>query len=220
MFWTGRLPRSILAAPMRQKRETIVSKQPLVVGIGGTPRAGSTSERALAIALDAARNSGARTLMFSGPDLMLPIYTPDLAARTGESSRLVQALRECDGLIVASPAYHGSVSGLIKNVLDYTEDLRDDPRVYLDGVAVGLIACAGGWQAGAQTLATLRSIVHALRGWPTPLGAALNTSIGLFDAQGECLDLGAKMQLQTIGQQVVEFARMRHLSQSALRAAG
>ena len=197
-----------------------MSKQPLIVGIGGTPRVGSTSERALAIALAAARQSGARTLMFSGPDLMIPIYTPDPKERTSESNRLVQAMRESDGLIVASPAYHGSVSGLLKNVLDYAEDLRDDQRVYLDGVAVGLIACAGGWQAGAQTLATLRGIVHALRGWPTPLGAALNTSTGLFDAQGECLDLGAKMQLQTIGQQVVEFARMRGRSRAPLQVVG
>jgi FMN reductase len=197
-----------------------VSRQPLIVGIGGTPRPGSSSERALAIALEAAREAGARTLMFSGPELMIPIYTPDRAERTEESSRVVQAMRECDGLIVASPAYHGSVSGLIKNVLDYTEDLRDDPRVYLDGVAVGLIACAGGWQAGAQTLATLRGIVHALRGWPTPLGAALNTSMGLFDSEGQCLDLGAKMQLQTIGQQVVEFAAMRNLSRAPLQRVG
>lgn len=197
-----------------------MSRQPLIVGIGGTPRVGSSSERALAIALEAAREAGARTLAFSGPELMIPIYTPDQAERTQESKRVVQAMRECDGLVVASPAYHGSVSGLIKNVLDYTEDLRDDPRVYLDGVAVGLIACAGGWQAGAQTLATLRGIVHALRGWPTPLGAALNTSTGLFDAEGQCLDLGAKMQLQTIGQQVVEFAAMRHLSRAPLQRAG
>lgn len=150
--------------------------------------------------------------MLSGPDLMIPIYTPDQSERTAQSKRLVQAIRECDGLIVASPAYHGSVSGLIKNVLDYTEDLRGDQRVYIDGVAVGLICCAGGWQAGAQTLATLRGIVHALRGWPTPLGASLNTSNGLFDAQGDCVDLDAKMQLQTIGEQVFEFARMRGLS--------
>jgi FMN reductase len=147
--------------------------------------------------------------MISGPELVIPMYTPDQSSRTPESLRLIGAVRECEGLIIASPAYHGSISGLIKNALDYTEDLRNEPRVYLDGVAVGLIACAGGWQAGAQTLATLRSIVHALRGWPTPLGASLNTSVGVFDASGECVDIGSRMQLQTVGEQVVQFAAMR-----------
>lgn len=183
--------------------------KPLIVGIGGTPREDSSSERALAISLEAARAQGARTIMISGPQLMIPMYTPDQGSRTPESLHLVEAIRDCDGLIVSSPAYHGSISGLIKNALDYTEDLRDGPRVYLDGVAVGLIACAAGWQAGAQTLATLRSIVHALRGWPTPLGASLNTSTGVFNASGECVDIGSKMQLQTVGQQVFEFATMR-----------
>lgn len=183
---------------------------PLIVGIGGTPRAGSSTQRAMDVALAAAQAQGARIKSIVGPDLLVPMYTTDLAERTEKSLALVQAIRECDGLIIASPAYHGSLSGLIKNALDYIEDLRTDPRVYLDGIAVGLIACAGGWQAGAQTLATLRSIVHALRGWPTPLGASLNTSTGIFDAGGNCVDLSTRMQLESVGRQVVEFARMRH----------
>jgi FMN reductase len=182
----------------------------LIVGIGGTPRAGSSTQRAMDVALAAAQAQGARIKSIAGPDLLVPMYTTDLSERTEKSLALVQAIRECDGLIIASPAYHGSLSGLIKNALDYTEDLRTDPRVYLDGIAVGLIACAGGWQAGAQTLATLRSIVHALRGWPTPWGASLNTSTGIFDAAGNCVDLSTKMQLESVGRQVVEFARMRH----------
>jgi FMN reductase len=97
----------------------------------------------------------------------------------------------------------------MKNALDYAEDLRDNERVYFDGVAVGLIACAGGWQAAGQTLAALRAVAHALRGWPTPLGATLNTSTKLFDEDGQCIDLSSRFQLETVGQQVVEFSRMR-----------
>jgi FMN reductase len=100
------------------------------------------------------------------------------------------------------------MSGLIKNALDYAEDLRMDERTYFDGIAVGMIACAGGWQAAVQTLTALRAVAHALRGWPTPLGAALNSSIKLFSDEGECLDLSSKFQLETVGRQVVQFARM------------
>jgi FMN reductase len=194
--------------------------RPLVVGVGGTPRPGSTTERALTISLKAAEEAGAEVELVAGPDLMLPMYTPGATQRTTEGRRLVEAFRRCDGLIIASPAYHGSVSGMVKNALDYAEDLREDGRVYFDGIAVGVIACAGGWQAGAQTLATLRSIVHALRGWPTPLGAALNTSTGLFDETGTCTDISARLQLETIGRQVVEFARMRRAASPVSVAAG
>ena len=183
--------------------------RPLILGMGGTPRSASTTERALAVSLKAAGDEGADTIMIAGPDLVLPMYTTDPSQRTPEARRLVDALRRCDGIIIASPSYHGSLSGLMKNALDYVEDLRTDARVYFDGLAVGLIACAGGWQAAVQTLAALRSIAHALRGWPTPLGAALNTSVKVFDENGQCVDLSSKLQLEGVGRQVVQFARMR-----------
>ena len=182
---------------------------PLILGLGGTTRPGSTTERALAVALRAAGREGADTVMIGGSDLLLPMYTPNTDERTDEGRRLVDIYRRCSGIIIASPAYHGSMSGLIKNALDYAEDLRMDERTYFDGIAVGMIACAGGWQAAVQTLTALRAVAHALRGWPTPLGAALNSSLGLFSPEGECIDLSSKFQLETVGRQVVQFARMR-----------
>lgn len=184
-------------------------KTPLIVGIGGTAKVNSTSERALATSLKAAERAGARTLMIRGHALVLPMYTPNEQDRSDEARALVDAFRRADGIIVSSPAYHGSVSGLVKNALDYAEDLRTDERVYFDGLPVGLIACAAGWQGAGQTLSAMRAIVHSLRGWPTPLGGMLNTTIGLFDADGECTDMSSRFQLETIGQQVVDFARWR-----------
>jgi FMN reductase len=186
-----------------------MKSRPFILGIGGTPRQGSTSERALAISLRAAELAGAETLLVSGPALVLPMYVPGEAKRTTEARHLIDAFRRCTGIIIASPAYHGSISGLVKNALDYTEDLNADDRVYFDGLAVGCIACAGGWQAAGQTLSALRAIAHALRGWPTPLGVMLNTSLKLFDDAGNCLDLSARFQLETVSRQVVEFAKMR-----------
>jgi len=181
--------------------------KPLVVGIGGTTRAGSTGERALHVALEAAEEAGARTLLFSGSYLArMPIYAPEILERTAEQCELVEAVRCADGLILASPGYHGGISGLVKNALDLFEDLRDDRRCYLDGRAVGCIITANGWQTIGTALTALRSIIHALRGWPTPLGAGLNTAERIFNDTGACTDPTALMQLNTVGRQVVEFA--------------
>lgn len=195
-------------------------KRPFVVGLGGTARDGSATERALRISLAAADAAGADTAIVTGDDLLLPLYRPDDPRRNPRSARLVELFRRLDGIIVATPAYHGSLSGVVKNALDYTEDLRSDPRVYFDGCAVGCICCAAGWQAAGQTLAAMRAIAHALRGWPTPFGAMINTSLPVFSNSGSVFDESTSVQLELVGRQVVEFAhmRLRGMSVSAVEA--
>jgi FMN reductase len=176
-----------------------------VVGIGGSIRSDSQSERALQIALAGAESAGAKTTMISGAQLMLPFYDPSESERPAAAIRLVEELRSADGVLLVSPGYHGTISGLVKNALDYVEDMRGDEPPYLDGRAVGCVAAAFGWQAAVTTLTALRSIVHALRGWPTPLGAAVNSAEVTFDEYG-CSDPKVEATLRTIGRQVVEFA--------------
>jgi FMN reductase len=180
-------------------------RPPLIVGLGGTTAHGSATERVLRASLDAAAALGARTLLIAGADLDMPMYAP--GPRGGRARALVAALAEADGVIVASPAYHGTVSGLVKNALDHAEDLRHADRPYLEGRAVGCIAVAGGAQAGAATLAALRAVAHALRGWPTPLGVVVDTSDRMFDAAGGLDDGVVLGRLDLLADQVVGFAR-------------
>jgi FMN reductase len=98
------------------------------------------------------------------------------------------------------------LSGILKNALDTLELTRAAPRPYFDGRPVGVIVTADGAQAAGTTLMSVRAIVHALRGWPTPLGVALNPA-NLFDSQGECRDPKDAWQLATVVDQVLAFAR-------------
>jgi len=139
---------------------------PLIVGIGGTTRPSSTSERTLVKALEAAERAGARTRLFNGAFLSaLPIYDPMSAECTVELNDMLEAVRTADGLIISTPGYHGSVSGLVKNALDALEGLRGDARPYFEGRAVGCIVTADGWQACGTALAALRTIIHGRRRW-------------------------------------------------------
>ncbi|TPG41111.1 NAD(P)H-dependent oxidoreductase [Sphingomonas koreensis] len=183
------------------------SSQPLVVGIGGTIGGISSTERALRIALDAAGREGFRTRLFAGEDMArLPLYDPRAAERTPDERAFVDAVRDASALIIASPGYHGSISGVVKNALDLLEETAGDDRPYLADMPVGLIATAYGWQATGSTIAALRSIVHALRGWPTPFAAAINTQLTKFDDEGGCTDPAVLEQLALIGRQVARFA--------------
>jgi FMN reductase len=180
---------------------------PLIVGLGGTLRIGSSSEIALRVALDAAERAGARTRLFAAADLNVPFYDQKSSVRTPEAAELISALRAADGVVVSSPGYHGAISGMIKNALDYVEDLAGDSRVYLDGLPFGCISVAHGNQAAAAVLANLRSIAHALRAFPTAYGAAIVSGPRTFDA-GECVETDVRSCLVLLGTQVTQVARL------------
>jgi FMN reductase len=187
---------------------------PLIVGLGGSGRPGSASERTLRVALASAEIEGTHTLLLGARDLDVPMYAPGVSERDEKAQRLTDALRRADGVIISTPGYHGGYSGLVKNALDYLEDLRDDARPYLDGRAVGCIVCASGWQGCVATLVALRSVAHALRAWPTPLGVVINSAQpGMFGPDGSVASADVANQLELLGRQVAEFA----LGQEALR---
>ncbi|CAG9246055.1 Flavin reductase [Paraburkholderia unamae] len=185
--------------------------QPLIVGIGGTTRPGSTSETALRLTLQAARQFGAQTELFAGTSINLPVFDPGSPERHPHATRMIDALRRADGIIISSPGYHGSVSGMVKNALDYVEDLRGDRRPYFEGRSVGTIVCAEGPQALGSTLTTLRAIVHCLRGWNTPYGATFNVSDRPF-VDGNARDENVMRQLELLAHQTVQWATLSRLA--------
>jgi FMN reductase len=174
---------------------------PHIVALGGTLRAESTTGRLLAAALEIAEARGARTTLLTGDDIAFPHYEPGNADSHAAIGRYLAALRTADAIIVGSPGYHGTLSGLVKTALDYVEQLRADERVYFDGLPVGLIATAAGWQAAVSTLQALRTITHSLRGWPTPMGLAINTAEP-GDAIAKCTP-----QMEVMVGQIFDFLR-------------
>lgn len=183
---------------------------PLIVGIGGSTRPGSLTNLLVERCLDQVAALGARTVSVMGPALSsLPIYSDDIDP--GESSELVEAVRAADCVIIGTPGYHGGMSGLVKNALDHLELLRDDVRPYLDGRAVGVIVTAAGWQASGTALVSVRSAIHALRGWPTPFGVTVNS------AEQELDDPQVAGALQVLAGQLVEFATWRASARASAR---
>ena len=191
----------------------------LILGLGGTPRPRSSSELVLRAVLKEVARLGGETELLAGTDLTLPMYDPGNRQREGRAQRLVDLLRRCDGVIVASPGYHGSISGLLKNALDYAEDMSRDPAPYLDGRPFGCIACAYGWQATGSTLTALRSVAHALRAWPTPLGIAVNSLAPTIDEHGECIDAALRTNLAIMAKQMMSFVRARRAAQDPVAVA-
>lgn len=178
-----------------------------IVGIGGTTKPGSSTEKALIVALDACARLGASTQLIGGPTLaLLPLYSPEDQTRSQTQREFIDAVRNADGIMLATPAYHAGISGLLKNAIDLLEDLRIDTRPYMQDRAVGCIVTAYGWQGAGTTLTSVRTIVHALRGWPTPLGITINSAERVFDEAGACIEPRLQDQMTMLAAQVIGFA--------------
>lgn len=189
-----------------------------IVGLGGTLRPASSTERVITHVLGYARELGAETASFVAEAIDLPMYSPTSAIRSAGAHALIEAVRRADCLIIGSPGYHGGVSGLVKNALDYAEDLAKDRRPYLEGRAVGCISTGAGWQGANSALHSLRSIVHALRGWPSPLGIAVNTRTPAFGNGGECLVPELQSQMQIMAAQLVQFGSWQSAASNSAKS--
>jgi FMN reductase len=179
-----------------------------VVGIGGSTRPGSSSEAAMRAVLAAAARRGAEVAAFTPAELPQRPYDPaDLSDPAAEP--FVAALRRADAVVVASPGYHGQLSGLVKNALDYVEEMREDEPPYLDGRIGAPVAVAFGWQAAVNTLSSLRQVLHALRAWPTPLGLAINAAEPGVLRDGQLADPGVLARIEQMAEQLLTGPRLR-----------
>jgi FMN reductase len=179
-----------------------------VVGIGGTLRGGSSSLGALRRALRAAKEAGAETELLDLRELNLPMYEPGrpLDDYGPEVRRFVEVLRGADALILSTAAYHGTLAGVTKNALDFTQFLARDERAYLDGRVVGLISTSGGERAAANTMDAMVHVVHALRGIVAPSMVTISRAWQRSDDEGNITDDNYGKRVDKLGTLAVEMA--------------
>jgi FMN reductase len=171
-----------------------------IVGLGGSLARRSTSLAALKVAIEGAAQAGAATELFDVRELDLPMYVPDSEPVPDAAKTLCDAVYACQGMLWSSPLYHGTISGLFKNALDWLQLLGDRHPASLTDKVVGLISTAGGTQ-GLQAVNTMEFIVGALRGWAVPLVIPIPQAWRVFQ-QGQVLDAGIAEQLHSLGREV------------------
>jgi FMN reductase len=178
---------------------------PTIVGLGGSLARASKSRVALQRALEGSAAAGAHTRLLDLRDLALPMYSPDDEEPGEAAGDLIESCYAADGLIWSSPLYQGTISGALKNALDWLHVLgRRDPP-YLHDKVIGLISAAGGTQ-GLQAINTMEFAVRALRGWAVPYVVPVASAARVFDPEGRIQDPAVERQLETLGGEVVRVA--------------
>jgi len=168
-----------------------------VVALSGSLREGSYTRLVTTRALDGVRAAGGTGELLDLREYNLPPLNVDRDEQ-GDSQQLVDRVEAADAIILGSPMYHGSYSGVLKNALDYCG--FDE----FEGKTVGLLAVAGG-SFPITTLEHLRSVCRALNSWVLPHQAAIPNANSAFE-NGEFVDAGTEKRVDTLGRRVVEYA--------------
>jgi len=138
-------------------------------------------------------------------ELDLPMYNPDDDEPGEAATRVNESCYSADGLIWSSPLYQGTISGALKNALDWLHLLGPREPSYLHDKVIGLISAAGGTQ-GLQAINTMEFAVRALRGWAVPYVIPVAAAYRVVDSAGRLTDESVELQLRTLGAEVVRVA--------------
>jgi FMN reductase len=179
----------------------------MIVGLGGSLARTSRSRAALERALEGAAAKGAETLLLDLRELGLPMYNSDDDERGEAAAQLIESCYSADGLIWSSPLYQGTISGALKNALDWLHVLGERDPPYLHDKVIGLVSAAGGTQ-GLQAINTMEFAVRALRGWAVPYVVPVASAARVFDASGRIKDESVAAQLGMLGEEVVRVAEL------------
>jgi FMN reductase len=182
-----------------------MTKTMRIVGLGGSLASISRSRAALQTALNGAASAGAETQLLDIRELDLPMYNPDDDEPNEAAARLIESCYGADGLLWSSPMYQGTMSGALKNALDWLHLLGERDPPFLHDKVIGLISAAGGTQ-GLQAINTMEFAVRALRGWAVPYVVPVAAAARVFDRAGRILDQAVELQLTTLGSEVVRVA--------------
>lgn len=176
-----------------------------VVAVCGSLRKGSATHAALRIALSAAKAAGAAVelLDLGDYDLVFQGSVADESAYPQDVFRLREKVRRADGILLGSPEYHGSFSGVLKNALDLMGFDEFEQKV------IGLVGVSGGRMGAVNALSMLRTVGTALHAWVVPTDVSIPNSSEAFDAEGQLQDAALTARLEAVAEQVVRFATLQ-----------
>lgn len=179
-----------------------MEEQPLkVLGLAG--EYGSTSKSGMLVnqALQLASASGAEIVFWDLKNQPLPLVGEEGCWTHPNVAAFQEAVTNADAVLVCSPEYHGTMSGVMKNTFDWMYDK------HVGGKAVGLMSTLGGI-TNANTLNHMRIVCRWLHAWPVPEQLAIGHVKEAFDDQGVLINNGHEGRLSELVESVLSTARM------------
>lgn len=172
-----------------------------ILGISGSYGLTSKNGLLLDLTLKACESQGASVEIWDHVENPLPLVGEEGCWENENVKSFQQLASECDGFILSSPEYHGTMSGVMKNSLDW---LYKD---HVGGKAFGLLSTLGG-QSNSNTLNHMRISVRWIHGWCVPEQVAVGQVKNAFNEDGTLVDEDIASRVDDLGLSVVQTAKM------------
>ena len=168
-----------------------------ILGVASSMRESSYSTHVLKLALEKAEKRGVETKLLDLRELQLPMYRPEQNG-SPELDKVTEYVKWADAFVLASPDYHGSMSGVMKNFLDFFwSDFA--------GKTFGYI-CAS-HEKGLTVMDQMRTAVRQCYGWSMPFGVSVNSDQD-FDKQGNITNENILSRIETIARDLVVYGSL------------
>jgi NAD(P)H-dependent FMN reductase len=182
---------------------------PQILAFAGSTRSESYNKKLVALAADAARLAGGNVTMIDLRDLPLPLFDEDLESASGlpeNAKKLKTLMRAHDGFLISSPEYNSSITGVLKNAIDWASRPESDdepPLVAYRGKVAALFSASPGGLGGLRGLVHVRSILGNIGVLVLPDQVAISAAYEAFE-NGKLKDARKSRQVADLAASLVE----------------
>lgn len=188
---------------------TSLSADVNVLAFAGSTREDSVNKKLVAEAASLAEQMGANVTVIDLRDYPMPLYDGDLDENEGipENAKLLRQLMiQSQTILISSPDYNGSVSGVLKNTIDWAtrSEKSGASREAFKGKKFALMSASPSVSGGAKGLTHLKDIIQNIGGTVIPQQVTVPKAYDAFDEQGRLKDQQLRMELQELVQEALE----------------
>lgn len=188
---------------------------PTILAFAGSTRTASWNKKLIAVGAESVRRAGAQLTLIDLRDLPMPLYDGDLEAAEGlpaNARELKRLMVAHDGFLLSCPEYNSSISGVLKNAIDWvSRPQRDEPPApAFRGKVAALLAASPGNLGGIRALFTVRQVLTVLGTIVLPTQFGLARANEAFDAGGALKDPAHQKAVDNVTAELVSvLSRLR-----------
>jgi chromate reductase, NAD(P)H dehydrogenase (quinone) len=189
-----------------------VPNPPKILAFAGSLRADSFNKKLIRIAARSAKESGAEVTLIDLKDYPLPLFDEDLEtqATPENASKLKQLFREHQGVLLSCPEYNSSITGVLKNVIDWVSRTGQGETSAYSQKSCALLSASPGALGGLRGLVHVRSILGNLNVLLVPQQVALSEAHEAFTPEGELKDSKQKAAVDKVVVELVSLLKKLH----------